>query len=318
MKNGSSISVVMATYNGTAYLEEQLISIMNQSLKPSEVIICDDASTDDTVLTVKKFISDHDLEGWSVIENSENKGWRENFRTLFTLAKGDIIFPSDQDDIWDEKKIETMVKVMEERDCIEVLSCNYEPLYMDNATIKIWNYYTDPYGTERVSKVLMDKMWLETRRSGAAMCFRKELIQRFIDTWYGEAAYDRLLQGLGVAKGSFYILNEVLQKHRVHDANNTPSNKHDNSSRRRIIHEYFRISKSILDRDISDGYYLEENLDAMRLMNNFWEKRLEALDRGNVFKMLGLLKYLKLYPKKSSFGADLISAFREKQNDQIN
>ena len=43
-----SISVAMATYNGEKYLEEQLDSILSQTLLPSEIIVCDDQSTDGT------------------------------------------------------------------------------------------------------------------------------------------------------------------------------------------------------------------------------------------------------------------------------
>lgn len=45
---GKIISVALATYNGEKYLKEQLISICDQSVKPDEIIISDDGSTDNT------------------------------------------------------------------------------------------------------------------------------------------------------------------------------------------------------------------------------------------------------------------------------
>ena len=53
MKN----SVVMATYNGAKYIIEQLDSIKNQTMRPDEVIISDDGSTDDTLKIVKNYIA---------------------------------------------------------------------------------------------------------------------------------------------------------------------------------------------------------------------------------------------------------------------
>lgn len=54
-----SISIAMCTYNGARYVEEQLDSIINQTLPPNEIVVCDDGSTDDTAGIVEKI-----LRGW--------------------------------------------------------------------------------------------------------------------------------------------------------------------------------------------------------------------------------------------------------------
>ena len=102
------ISVVMATYNGERYVEKQLQSILNQSLMPDEVIIRDDGSNDSTVQIVQEFIKKHNLSSWEIKINEENLGYRKNFANLLSLANGDYIFLSDQDDEWLGDKIEKM------------------------------------------------------------------------------------------------------------------------------------------------------------------------------------------------------------------
>lgn len=105
------ISLVMATYNGAKYLNEQLDSIKNQTLKLDEVIIVDDVSTDDTSYLVEKYISNHQLN-WMFIKNKENLGYKGNFKKGLEHASGDVIFLCDQDDIWHLDKVERMIEVL--------------------------------------------------------------------------------------------------------------------------------------------------------------------------------------------------------------
>ena len=58
----SLVSVAMATYNGEKYLEEQLDSILNQTYKNIEVIICDDCSTDKNMLTLRYYIKNYNIQ----------------------------------------------------------------------------------------------------------------------------------------------------------------------------------------------------------------------------------------------------------------
>ncbi len=313
----TKISVVLASYNGERFIEEQLESIASQSTPPDEVIIKDDASTDSTAQKVRDFIEKNSLPGWRIEVNSENRGWKRGFRDLIEEASGDLIFLSDQDDIWKPDKIKHMRKAMESDPRIMVLSSNYEPLYMSPSAPRMNRFYTDPYGSDHIEKVKMDRLWLETRRSGAAMCLNSGVKEFFLSSWSEGFAHDRLLQGIGTALGGFYILNEVLSLHRVHDSNNTPSNEHARKVRMGILKEYVEISERILSLDpeqikdpganISPQDEFVKNIDLMNKMNRFWKRRTEAMKSGNPFRFAGLVGSLGLYPKPSSFGADVIS-----------
>ena len=60
-----TVSVCMGIYNGEKYIEEQLDSILRQTRRAEEVILCDDCSTDRTVEIVRLFIEKHGLgESW--------------------------------------------------------------------------------------------------------------------------------------------------------------------------------------------------------------------------------------------------------------
>ena len=104
-----SISVLMCTYNGEKYIEEQLISIYEQTYKPDEVLIFDDCSTDSTVYIIRSFIKKYNLEkSWILEINEKNKGYVKNFKNGINKVKGDFIFFSDQDDVWNKNKIQSI------------------------------------------------------------------------------------------------------------------------------------------------------------------------------------------------------------------
>ena len=118
------ISLVMATYNGAKYLNEQLDSIKNQTLKLDEVIIVDDVSTDDTSYLVEKYISNHQLN-WMFIKNEKNLGYKGNFKKGLAHASGDVIFLCDQDDIWHLDKVERMVEALKNHLEIKALASSF-------------------------------------------------------------------------------------------------------------------------------------------------------------------------------------------------
>lgn len=102
------VSVAMATYNGEKYIKEQLITILNQTRKPNEIIICDDCSSDRTVEYIKdieklypKFVK--------LIQNNINLGFSKNFEKACRLCSGEYIFFADQDDVWELNRIEQML-----------------------------------------------------------------------------------------------------------------------------------------------------------------------------------------------------------------
>ena len=104
-----TISVALCTYNGAAFLEKQLASIMDQSHKVDEIVACDDRSTDNTLEILERFRSENQEISWKIIVNSENLGSNKNFEKATGLCTGQILFLSDQDDIWEKEKVEKHV-----------------------------------------------------------------------------------------------------------------------------------------------------------------------------------------------------------------
>lgn len=115
------ISVVIATYNGEQYIVEQLKSITVQTLLPDEIIIVDDFSSDETVNLINDFAKQSKVPVKTYI-NDKNIGSNKSFERAITLASGDIIFFSDQDDFWVQNKVELIMKEFENNSVVLVFS----------------------------------------------------------------------------------------------------------------------------------------------------------------------------------------------------
>lgn len=101
------ISVAMTTYNGEKYLSEQIDSIINQTYKNIEIIICDDSSTDNTINILKEY--ENKYNNIKIYLNESNIGLNNNFEKAIKKCNGEYIAISDQDDIWNENKIELLL-----------------------------------------------------------------------------------------------------------------------------------------------------------------------------------------------------------------
>lgn len=98
-------SVCLATYNGEKFLRKQLDSILSQIDNRDELIIVDDASSDNTLNIIYSYNDSRIF----VIKHQNNQGVVRTFETAIKISTGEYIFLCDQDDIWDSKKVETVL-----------------------------------------------------------------------------------------------------------------------------------------------------------------------------------------------------------------
>ncbi len=105
-------SIAMCTYNGARWLGEQLASLAAQRRPPDELVVCDDRSGDATVEIVRAFASSAAFPV-RLIVNDTNLGPAANFGKAMSLCGGDVIFFSDQDDVWLPDKIARMTALLE-------------------------------------------------------------------------------------------------------------------------------------------------------------------------------------------------------------
>jgi glycosyltransferase involved in cell wall biosynthesis len=104
-----SVSIAMATYNGRNYLGRQLESLVNQPYLPTELVITDDGSNDETLLIVDDFAKSSPFPV-RVYRNATRTGYRRNFMLAASLCSSDLIAFCDQDDMWYPHKLATCIE----------------------------------------------------------------------------------------------------------------------------------------------------------------------------------------------------------------
>ncbi|MFT8316568.1 MAG: glycosyltransferase [Clostridium sp.] len=113
-------TIIVPTYNSEKYILKMLNSIYNQSYRPIKLIIIDDNSIDNTKTIIQDWIGE--LEDKSIdvqfIRNKLNKGLTYNINYGVSLAQGKYILFADHDDIWENKKVESQIKFLEDNDTV--------------------------------------------------------------------------------------------------------------------------------------------------------------------------------------------------------
>ena len=206
------ISVVIATYNGAEYICEQLESIKNQTMPPDEVIICDDRSTDDTFDVVNNYIKEHNLEDkWHNFLNEKNLGYADNFDQATLKATGSLIFFSDQDDIWDLDKIETMVGIMKNNSECKVLCTDYSPWYTtDNAPKAPKSIIKRMPNNGRFELIEMNRKSIYIGALGCCMCVRKDFYHSISQYGFNDWAQDDRMWKIAQCAHGCYILQKMF------------------------------------------------------------------------------------------------------------
>jgi glycosyltransferase involved in cell wall biosynthesis len=214
-----TVSVVLGTYNGQAYLKKQLDSLLLQTRPPDEIVISDDRSTDNTVNIVNQFMEESHVPIRFVV-NENNLGFSENFLRASSRASGDIIAFCDQDDIWEFDKLSK---------CLECFD-DYTVLVVHKAQLidrdgNPTGRFDQGIGKSTKNKPLAYDPW--SVFFGFSMVFRRSLLDaadyrsRSIDyiTGTDQLAHDRWVLFLANMLGSVHELDDSLVAYRQHGQN---------------------------------------------------------------------------------------------------
>ena len=135
-KERSPVSVCMAAYNGERHIKAQLQSILAQLEAEDEVVVVDDASTDGTRECVRA-LGDSRIR---LIEHSRNLGVSRTFEDAICAGLGEILFLSDQDDLWATKKLATMLRAFQLIPAVDVVVSD-AALIDENGSLLAKSYY---------------------------------------------------------------------------------------------------------------------------------------------------------------------------------
>lgn len=221
MVSEPAISVALCTYNGAAWIKDQLQSLVRQTLVPDEIIVCDDGSTDNTLDLVENFSAQYPGI-FKVSRNQSKLGPRKNFEQAISFCRGAFIFLCDQDDVWLPSKIEKSIYALNEHPSAKGVFCN--GMLMDEKGVSLqetmWDalYWEEPLrkitNPENLLRYLLTNGNIVT---GTALCIRRSACEDILPfqtvngTWH-----DHWIALVLAACRSLIWLPEPLLLYRIH------------------------------------------------------------------------------------------------------
>ncbi|WP_373032456.1 glycosyltransferase family 2 protein [Sulfurovum sp.] len=205
------VSVVMPVYNGEKYIAEAIESILDQSFKDFELLIINDASTDNTVSIIKKY-NDTRIR---LIHNDENLGLARVRNIGIENAEGKYIAWLDADDISVNTRLEKQVLLLEKNPDVGLCGTWVKTI---GAVEHVWQYPT-------ISKTIKSVMLFDNTFATSSVMLRKEILYshniRFNVDYPPAEDYD-LWENISLHTEVVNI-PKVLTLYRLHPAQTTSS-----------------------------------------------------------------------------------------------
>lgn len=293
------ISVALCTYNGAQFIREQLNSILCQTTNVDEIVICDDGSSDDTLSIINSYCSKTDII--RVYQNQDKLGVSKNFQKAIDLCHGDLIFLSDQDDIWQANKVQTFVDYFNNNPSISVCFSNAFLTNPDGTIIsdrpnKLWDYTFNHSYRKIFDKGFPLECFLggasTVRTTGATMAVRSKFLKEnpFIHLCNEEVMHDFAIVLLAAEQTTIGYINEPLIKYRLHPSQTCGLSDapYPNDYRKSVYYSLY-----VLDSTIIPHLNRQSTIDRV----HFYRKRMQTTCKKGGFLVFFFMinQYLHLY-----------------------
>ena len=207
-------SVAMATYNGLPYVRRQLASILDQIESTDQLVIVDDASSDGTW----EFLQTLRHPALELVRHASNQGIRASFQEALTACRNDIVFLSDQDDIWLPTKRAVVMRTFDARPDVALVVSDARVIDADDRVVGA--SFMQTRGGFRGSVL---STILKNRYLGCAMVLRRSVLPLVLPIPRGAPMHDMWLGAMGAFQGAVVYIDEPLLDYRRHGRNASPS-----------------------------------------------------------------------------------------------
>ncbi len=206
------VSVAMATFNGAAYLCEQIDSILPQLGEDDELVVSDDGSTDGTweMLCV---LAEH--EPRVTLLEGPGLGVCRNFENALRACRGQTIVLCDQDDMWMPDKLETVLQALENSGASVLL---HDASIVDEQGKETHPSFFQMRGTR---KGFWKNLW-KNSYIGCCMAFSRRLLPYVLPFPDSIPMHDQWIGLQGERHGGVVLIDRPLTAYRRHGANASP------------------------------------------------------------------------------------------------
>lgn len=281
------ISVIMSTYNEEKYIETSLKSLLNQTFQEFEIIIVDDASTDNTRQLIQR-LQDERIH---LICNEENQGLTKNLNKALKYVTGKYIARMDGDDIAFPTRFEKQVQYMEKHPETMLVSC-YTKSFGDSDLV---------FALPDDSEVLKVRMLVRPVYAHPGFMMRRELIEagyRYNEEY--RTAQDYEFASRVAEKYKIGLVPEILLLYRVHKkqvsakAGNQQFNNADKIRKRQLERLGVRLSET--EWESYQELVKESKVDSLEHFDKVYEiirKMLQSNEKSKIYNPNIMEKTLK-------------------------
>ncbi|MEA1916539.1 MAG: glycosyltransferase family 2 protein [Campylobacterota bacterium] len=260
------VTVVLATYNGEKYLNEQLESLVKQTYKNLEIIVQDDCSSDNTMEVLESYKSSLNMQ---LSQNSKNLGYIKNFETLLKKASGEYICICDQDDIWEHNKIEILLENIGNNSLIysnsELIDENGNSLNK-RLSQKLKNSFIS-------SKSPLNFLY-DNCVSAHSMMFKKDILKYALE--FPKVIYfDNWIACVAASLDGVKYVDKDLVKYRQHESNTLSINKKESANvKSRVLN---KVEKK--EFEVQNTVAKIDEMSQLKCLSKSDEKILEELKK---------------------------------------
>lgn len=281
-KSPPDISVVLITYNHALYIDEAMRSIFNQDFNGViELVIADDASSDDTIAVIKNYENKDSRFVFRYLANDKNLGITKNYQRAFAACNGKYAAVLEGDDMWINKgKLTKQTKILDEHAEIVLCSSNYFTWNEDAGRYQArtpvtrygFVYYDTPY-------IIRDNL----PGNFSACVYRVETLRKIPKELFEYKVYDWGVNIFVGTHGLFAYMHEPLSAYRIH---NQGVWSQMNSAEK--INEQIQAAEKY--NELTNGRYNEEFKNLIRKLKISQSVK----SAKNIFFLRKFLKKIKL------------------------
>lgn len=288
------VDILLATYNGEKYIDEQLKSIINQSYKNWKLYIRDDGSKDNTCDIVEAYVNNYPDKIIFVKDNKKALGAKLNFGELMKLSKNEYCMFADQDDVWMDNKVSKTLEAMKK---MESMHSNITPILVHtdvtvvDEKLKILNDSFFSFQNIDPKRNSLKHLILSNTVTGCTMMLNRALMDKIEYIPKECRMHDWWISLTASAIGKIYTINESTMLYRQHENNTCGVQKH--SDEVNISRIKARLKNNIYKKIINDEYRL--NIQQIKQFYNTYIDFLSCEDKAILKSFINLRNksYLK-------------------------
>lgn len=286
-----TIDVLMTTYNGEKYLQEQIESILNQTYTNIQLIISDDCSQDETKEILKKYKNHPQVK---IYYQEHNLGYVKNFEFLIKHVEHNLYMMSDQDDIWLPQKIEKTYKKM----CDEKADLVFTDLEIvdENAKTISKSFNKEMKKAHKINKTIGTNKfeYLYNNITGCTILTKKELIDKILpfpeNTKY--IIHDSWIGLITSFNGKISYLEEPTILYRQHTNNQVGADRHTYQEFNELRNLFIEVKHELFKTYIENQNKFPEEL---KQLNNSAKTYFEEVSKKKNISFKGWNIFHKLY-----------------------